>query len=52
MEGCSHVKYGRKTYPLYSAVPLSKKSKGNTVYFPKCDTPFKLQKGSLPDTSQ
>ena len=52
MEGCSHVKYGYKTYPLYSAVPLGKKSKGDTVYFPKCGKPFKLQKGTLPHTSQ
>ena len=52
MEGCSHVKYGRKIYPLYSAVPLGKKSKGDVVYFPRCNTPFKLQKGTLPDTSQ
>lgn len=52
MKGYTHVKFGRKTYPLYSAVQLGKKSKGNTVYFPKCDTPFKLQKGHLPRTSQ
>ncbi len=52
MEGCAHVKYGRKIYPLYSAVPLGKKSKGNTVYFPKCDKPFKLQKDTLPKSSQ
>ncbi len=52
MEGCTHVKYGKKVYPLYSNMPLGKKSKGNTVYFPKCGAPFKLQKGRLPDTSQ
>ncbi len=52
MEGCSHVKYGRKTYPLHSAVPLGKRSKGDVVYFPRCNIPFKLQKGRLPDTSQ
>ncbi len=52
MEGCSHVKYGKKVYPLFSNVPLGKKSKGNIVYFPKCGAPFKLQKGTLPDTSQ
>ncbi len=52
MEGCTHVKYSKKVYPLFSSVPLGKKSKGDTVYFPKCDTSFKLQKGCLPDTSQ
>ncbi len=52
MEGCSHVKYGCKTYPLYSAVPLGKRSKGDVIYFPKCDTPFKLQKGILPESSR
>ncbi len=52
MEGCSHVKYGRKIYPLYSSVPLGKKSKGDVVYFPRCGIPFKLQKGTLPNTSQ
>ena len=52
MEGCSHIKYGKKVYPLYSVVPLRKKSKGDVVYFPKCNTPFKLQKGNIPDTSQ
>ena len=52
MKGCSHVKYGRKTYPLYSSLPLGKKSKGDTVYFPKCKIPFKLQKGTLPEESQ
>ena len=52
MEGCSHVKYGKKVYPLYSSVPLGKKSKGDVVYFPRCGAPFKLQKGTLPDTSQ
>ena len=49
--GCSHVKYGKK-YPLYSSVPLAKRCKGDAVYFPKCNTPFKLQKGNIPDTSQ
>ncbi len=52
MKGCSHVRYGRKTYPLYSSLPLGKKSKGDTVYFPKCSIPFKLQKGTLPEESQ
>ncbi len=52
MGGCTHVKYGKKVYPLYSNMPLGKKSKGNTVYCPKCDKPFKLQKGRLPDTLQ
>ncbi len=52
MEGCTHVKYGRKTYPLFSDEPLGKRSKGNTVYFPKCDKPFELQKGTLPLQSQ
>ena len=52
MEGCSHVKYGKKIYPLYSNMPLGKKSKGDTVYFPKCGIPFKLQKGRLPVQSQ
>ena len=51
MEGCTHVKYGKKVYPLYSNMPLGKKSKGN-MYFPKCGAPFKLQKGRLPGTSQ
>ena len=50
--GCSHVRYGKRTYPLFSATPLGKRSRGDTVYFPKCNTPFKLQKGCLPDTSQ
>ena len=49
---CSHVKYGEHTYPLYSAVPLGKKSRGGTVYFPKCGEPFELQKGTLPNDSQ
>ena len=52
MEGCTHVRYGRKVYPLFSNVPLGKKSKDNVVYFPKCSIPFKLQKGRLPSTSQ
>ena len=52
MDRCTHVKYGKKVYPLFSSVPLGKKSKGYTVYFPKCGAPFKLQKGYLPDTSQ
>ncbi len=52
MEGCTHVKYGRKTYPLFSDIPLSKRSKGDTVYFPKCDKPFELQKDTLPVQSQ
>ena len=52
MEGCSHVRYGRKVYPLYSNVPLGKKSKSDTVYFSRCSIPFKLQKGTLPPTSQ
>ncbi len=52
IEGCSHVKYGRKVYPLYSNMPLGKKSKGDTVYFPRCNKPFKLQKGRLPVQSQ
>ena len=46
------MKYGKKAYPLFSNMPLSKKSKGDTVYFPKCGVPFKLQKGKLPKTSQ
>ena len=45
MEGCSHVKYGSKIYPLYSAIPLGKKSKDDVVYLPRCNMPFKLQKG-------
>ncbi len=52
MEGCTHVKYGKKVYPLYNNIPLGKRSKGNIVYFPKCDKPFKLQKGTLPPQSQ
>ncbi len=52
MEGCSHVKYGSKIYPLYSAIPLGKKSKDDIVYLPRCNMPFKLQKGTLPHTSQ
>ncbi len=52
MGGCTHVKYGRKTYPIFSNKPLGKKSKGSIVYFPKCDKPFKLQKGILPPQSQ
>ena len=43
MERCTHVKYGKKVYSLFSSVPLGKKSKGDTVYFPKCDISFKLQ---------
>ena len=50
--GCSHVKYGEKVYPLYSSVPLAKRCKGDVVYFPKCDIPFQLQKGTLPESSQ
>lgn len=46
---CSHVDYGQHTYPLFSLRPLGKKSVGDTVYFPKCSTPFFLQKGILPD---
>ncbi len=52
LENCRYVRYGRKTYPLFSDVPLGKKSKGNTVYFPKCNVQFKLQKGKLPSDSQ
>ncbi len=52
MEGCTHVKYGKKVYPLFSSVPLGKKSEGDVVYFPRCSIPFKLQKGRLPHTSQ
>ena len=52
MEDCSYVRYGREVYPLYSSVPLGKKSKGDVVYFPKCSIPFKLQKGRLPSDSQ
>ena len=49
---CSHVKYGKHTYPLFSDRPLGKKSVGSTVYFPTCKTPFELQKGRLPDNTQ
>ena len=52
MEGCSHVRYGRKVYPLYSNAPLGKKSKDDVVYLPRCNIPFKLQTGRLPVQSQ
>ena len=49
---CSHLEYGKHTYPLFSSVPLGKKSSGSTVYFPRCKTPFGFQKGRLPPNMQ
>lgn len=48
MKDCQHLKDG-KVYPVFF-LGAPKQLTGNTVIFPKSNTPFSIVRGRLPDT--